>query len=300
MPPKRVQVIPLDVLLSAAQNSKNGHRMAAASQKRTPGAGSRRKVAATTNGTGKTVRQAKTEGKPQKVIQPVTALLYQSALAMQQEQAEAKRLQKAKPQQIIQPVTALQFMAALAKQLEQAEANQQKQPVAKQSSTNQQKQPAIKQQEQSTAKPVRKRKPAVTHSPPPQIPPAKPTRKRKPAVRKPIVQPLPVIPQTPPHQRTPPMWWRLWSQFRAKGGALERWHWCLGFSLSASLAGIILWLCSSNLHGLILFLVVPGFVYPISLLSQNTRKYQAVETLIGNYIAIGITALGFTFYTSSS
>jgi hypothetical protein len=80
----------------------------------------------------------------------------------------------------------------------------------------------------------------------------------------------------------------------------ERWHWCLGFGLYTSLVGSILWLCSSNLHGLILFLVVPGFVYPISLLSQNTRKYQAVETLIGDYIAIGITALGFTFYTICS
>ena len=58
-----------------------------------------------------------------------------------------------------------------------------------------------------------------------------------------------------------------------------------------------LWLCSSNLYGLILFLVVPGLIYPINLLSENTRKYQAVGALIGDYIAIGITALGFTFYT---
>jgi hypothetical protein len=217
--PQRLQVIPLDVLLSAAQNSKNGHRMAAASQKSTPEAErrSRRKVAAPTNGTGKKGRQATTEDKPQKVIQPITALLYQSALAMEQEQAEAKQLQKAKPQQIIQPVTALQFMAALAKQLEQAEANQQKQPVAKQSSTNQQKQPAITQQEQSAVKPVRKRKPAVrkppvqpapviAQAPPPQVPPAKPTRKRKPAVRKPVVQPPPVTTQVPPIQRPSPVW----------------------------------------------------------------------------------------------
>jgi hypothetical protein len=77
----------------------------------------------------------------------------------------------------------------------------------------------------------------------------------------------------------------------------ERWHWCLAFGLSASLAGIILWLCSSNLHGLILFLVVPGLVYPLELLSENTRKYQAVGSLIVLYAALGITGLGYTFYT---
>jgi hypothetical protein len=74
-------------------------------------------------------------------------------------------------------------------------------------------------------------------------------------------------------------------------------YWCLGFTLCASLAGGILWLCSSNLHGLILFLVVPGMLYPFELLEQNTRKYQAVEILIANYVAIGITALSYTFYT---
>jgi hypothetical protein len=78
--------------------------------------------------------------------------------------------------------------------------------------------------------------------------------------------------------------------------SLEKWHWCLGFALCNSLAGIILWLCSSNLHGLITFLVVPGFVYPLELLSENTRKYQAVATLICLYIALGITAGAFTFY----
>jgi hypothetical protein len=76
----------------------------------------------------------------------------------------------------------------------------------------------------------------------------------------------------------------------------EQWHWCLGFALCTSLAGIILWLCSSNLHGLITFLVVPGFVYPLELVSKNTRKYQAVATLIILYIALGITAGTFTFY----
>ena len=78
--------------------------------------------------------------------------------------------------------------------------------------------------------------------------------------------------------------------------SLEKWHWCLAFGLSASLAGIILWLCSSNLHGLIIFLVVPGLVYPLELVSKNTRKYQAVATLIILYIALGITAGTFTFY----
>jgi hypothetical protein len=78
--------------------------------------------------------------------------------------------------------------------------------------------------------------------------------------------------------------------------SLEQWHWCLGFALCNSLAGIILWLCSSTLLGLILFLVVPGFVYPFSLLSQNTRKYQAIGTLVIFYVALGITAGAFTFY----
>jgi hypothetical protein len=77
---------------------------------------------------------------------------------------------------------------------------------------------------------------------------------------------------------------------------LAQWHWCLAFALCTSVAGSILWLCSSNLHGLILFLVVPGFVYPLSLLSENTRKYQAVGTLLCLYIALGITGLTFTVY----
>jgi hypothetical protein len=217
--PQQLQVIPLDVLLSAAQNSKSSHRTVAATQKRTTGAGSRRKVSAATNGTGKTARQAKTEDKPQKVIQPVTALLYHSALAMEQEQAEAKKLLKhAKPQQIIQPVTAFQFMAVLAKQQEQAEANQQKQPVALQQvqpAAKQQKQPVVKSARKPTAgKPTVPQAPTVIQSPPPQIPPAKPTRKRKPAVRKPVAKPPPVIPQpvvphAPPHKRPSPLWLRV-------------------------------------------------------------------------------------------
>jgi hypothetical protein len=85
-------------------------------------------------------------------------------------------------------------------------------------------------------------------------------------------------------------------QQRLRTFSVETWHWCLGFALCNSLAGIILWLCSSTLHGLILFLVVPGFVYPLSLLSENTRKYQAVGTLLCLYIALGITGLTFTVY----
>jgi hypothetical protein len=89
-------------------------------------------------------------------------------------------------------------------------------------------------------------------------------------------------------------------QQRLRTVSVETWHWCLGFALCNSLAGIILWLCSSTLHGLILFLVVPGFVYPFSLLSKNTRKYQAIGTLVIFYVALGITGLAYTFYTTYS
>jgi hypothetical protein len=78
---------------------------------------------------------------------------------------------------------------------------------------------------------------------------------------------------------------------------LAQWHWCLAFALCTSVAGSILWLSSSNLHGLILFLVVPGLVYPLELLSQNTRQYQAVGVLIITYGSVGLTALAYTFYT---
>jgi hypothetical protein len=78
---------------------------------------------------------------------------------------------------------------------------------------------------------------------------------------------------------------------------LAQWHWCLAFALCTSVAGTILWLSSSNLHGLILFLVVPGLIYPLQLLSQNTRQYQAIGMLLITYGSIGITALAFTFYT---
>ena len=119
-------------------------------------------------------------------------------------------------------------------------------------------------------------------------------------VIQPVVQPPLVITQAPPLQTTPPAWLRLWYWFRSATKAAEPWHWCLGFALCASFLGSILWLYSSNLHGLILFLVVPGLIYPLELLSENTRKYQAIGVLICNYVALGITALAFTFYTSYS
>jgi hypothetical protein len=78
---------------------------------------------------------------------------------------------------------------------------------------------------------------------------------------------------------------------------LAQWHWCLAFALCTSVVGSIFWLFSSNLHGLILFLVVPGLIYPLALLPENTRKYQAVDVLIITYGSIGITALAYTFYT---
>jgi hypothetical protein len=174
MPQQRLQVIPLDVFAQGIQN----HR-----KKR------RRNAAAVKVDTGKTARQAKTQAKPRKVIQPVTALLYQSALANQQEQAEAKRLQKAKPQQIIQPVTALQFLSALAQQ--------QVAPVAK---------PGHKS---APGKAAVSHALVVTQSPPQQSP-AKPKRTRKPAARKPAVPQAPVIVQPLPVQRTPSLWWRLY------------------------------------------------------------------------------------------
>jgi hypothetical protein len=78
---------------------------------------------------------------------------------------------------------------------------------------------------------------------------------------------------------------------------LAPWHWCLACALCTSVAGSILWLSASNLHGLILFLVVPGLIYPFALLSQNIRQYQAVGVLISNYVSIGITALAYTIYS---
>jgi hypothetical protein len=99
--PQQLQVIPLDVFVHGVQNSRRRNR---------------RKTRAALDSTAESPKQAKTQCKPEKVVQPVAALLYQSVVATQQEQAEAKRLQKVKPQQIIQPVTALQFMAALAQQ----------------------------------------------------------------------------------------------------------------------------------------------------------------------------------------
>jgi hypothetical protein len=190
MPQQRLQVIPLDVFMQGVQNGKRQRRRNATAAKDATGVS-----------VWQTKRQAKPQGKAEHSVQPVTALLYQSVVAMQQEQAEAKRLQKVKPQQIIQPVTALQFLSVLTKELEQVEANQ-RQPDTTHSSSTQEKQPAIQQQEQPAAQPV----PAVTQSPSPQPAPAKPTRKRKPAVKKPVVQPPPIIPQPPPQQAAPPVW----------------------------------------------------------------------------------------------
>jgi hypothetical protein len=97
-----------------------------------------------------------------------------------------------------------------------------------------------------------------------------------------------------------PLWWRLWCPLRIWAGGLEKWHWCLMFALCTSLVGGILLLCSINPYGTIAFLVLPGILYPLELLSPNTRRYQAVEVLIVNYSALGITALAFAFYNSHS
>ena len=245
MPQQRLQVIPLNVFMQGVQNGKRRRR---------------RNAAVVKDATGVSARQAKTQAKPQKVIQPFTALLYQSALAMQQEQAEAKRLQKAKPQQIIQPVTAFQFMAALANQLEQAETKQQKQPVAKQSIAKQQKQPAIKQQEQPAAQPVRTRKsavrkpavkpaPVITQAPPPQQPTVKPVRRRKPAASKPVTQPTPVVTQPTPVQRQPAAWQRL---FRGSGLVVSFLYHLYGGAIGVTYA--LLFLLPQTFFVVVLFL----------------------------------------------
>jgi hypothetical protein len=154
---------------------------------------------------------------------------------MQQEQAEAKRLQKAKPQQIIQPVTAIQFMAALANQLEQAETKQQQQPVRTRKS-------AVRK---SSVEPA----PVITQAPPPQQPTGKPVRRRKPAASKPVTQPTPVVTQPTPVQRQPAAWQRL---FRGSGLVVSFLYHLYGGAIGVTYA--LLFLLPQTFFVVVLFL----------------------------------------------
>jgi len=75
----------------------------------------------------------------------------------------------------------------------------------------------------------------------------------------------------------------------------ERWHWCLAFALCTSLISGILLLCSVNPHGFSVWLLLPGLMYPLQL-DANTRKYNAVGTLVINYGAMGLTGLACCLY----
>jgi hypothetical protein len=76
---------------------------------------------------------------------------------------------------------------------------------------------------------------------------------------------------------------------------VKRWHWCLAFALCTSLISGILLLCSINPHGFSLWLLFPGLMYPFQL-DAETRKHDAIGTLVIDYSAMGLTELACCVY----
>jgi hypothetical protein len=105
--------------------------------------------------------------------------------------------------------------------------------------------------------------------------------------------------EPPPRERRRKRDAAAWPRLQTLAGRVnrfERWHWCLLFALCTSLISGILLLCSVNPHGLSLFLLLPGLIYPLQLDSPNTRQYHAVGVLVITYCASGLTGLACCVY----
>jgi hypothetical protein len=77
---------------------------------------------------------------------------------------------------------------------------------------------------------------------------------------------------------------------------LAQWHWCFWIALCHVLVGSILLLCSVQLAGISMFLVVLGITCMFMLVFPHTRA-QPIDNLAPVYFGVGGTALVFALYT---